>query len=37
MGAFSESHNESDVKKLLSGTSSIVDSGVLSENMVYDG
>jgi hypothetical protein len=30
MGAFSDSHDDSDVKKLLSATRSIVDSGVLS-------
>jgi glutamate-1-semialdehyde 2,1-aminomutase len=30
MGAFSDSHDEEDVEKLLSATASIVDSGILS-------
>jgi hypothetical protein len=32
MGTFSESHAESDVKKLLSVTRSIISSGVISRN-----
>jgi hypothetical protein len=30
MGTFSDAHDEEDVKKLLSSTRSIVDSGILS-------
>ena len=36
MGTFSNSHDESDVKKLLSVTRSIVNSGVLSKNSYHD-
>jgi glutamate-1-semialdehyde 2,1-aminomutase len=31
MGAFSDAHDENDIKKLLSATRSIVSSGILSE------
>jgi glutamate-1-semialdehyde 2,1-aminomutase len=34
MGAFSDAHDENDVKKLLSATRSIVSSGILSEKLV---
>jgi glutamate-1-semialdehyde 2,1-aminomutase len=36
MGTFSDSHDETDVKKLLSATRSIVNSGVLSKNSYHD-
>ena len=36
MGTFSDSHDENDVKKLLSATRSIVSSGVLSKNSYHD-
>src|ERR671938_256762 len=36
MGTFSDSHDENDVKKLLSATRSIVRSGVLSKNSYHD-
>ncbi len=36
MGTFSDSHDETDVKKLLSVTRSIVNSGVLSKNSYHD-
>ena len=36
MGTFSDSHDEKDVKKLLSATRSIVSSGVLSKNSHHD-
>jgi glutamate-1-semialdehyde 2,1-aminomutase len=36
MGTFSDSHDENDVKKLLSVTRSIVNSGVLSKNSYHD-
>ena len=35
MGTFSDSHDENDVKKLLSATRSIVSSGVLSKNSYH--
>src|ERR1051325_5079602 len=36
MGTFSDSHDENDVKKLLSATRSIVSSGVLSKSSYHD-